>query len=385
MKKIGKETAFLRTKEGNPRNGEGTFARLRDNSILHVYTEYYGAAWEDKATARLSAVLSKDEGETWSEPFVLLEKEPQAENYMSPSLARLSNGDLGMFFCRTAKSKKGLSVSGNEFSLESELFVCMPVFVYSRDEGKTWSDPIYCIKEDGYYCGINDGILIQKSGRIMMPLSSHHADKPSEVNIVCSEDNGRSWYRLPHIFDAPYADFINGLEEPGLYEHENGDLWMYARTVFGYQYQSRSKDNGTTWSQVVPNLYFTSPNAPMRVKKVGKYTLAVFNPIGANCMRSDYSVRGSIRRTPLVCAVSDDDGFSFNDFSSFTDGKKMITFRKHACMLEDSCEDTYCYPSIFAVKDGFLCAYYHSDGGTYTLCPTKITKVSFEEITKLFL
>ena len=150
--------------------------------------------------------------------------------------------------------------------------------------------------------------------------------------------------------------------------------------MFGYQYQSRSKDNGATWSQVVPNLYFTSPNSPMRIKRVGKYTLAVFNPIGANCMRTDYSLRGSIRRTPLVCAVSDDDGFSFNDFADVTNGKKMIAFSKSAYLLEESEKDTYCYPSIFETKDGFLCAYYHSDGGTYTLASTKITKVYFEEL-----
>ena len=380
MKKIGKEVAWIKTKQGNPRNGEGSFARLLDGSIVHVYTEYYGNEWEDLATARLCAIRSTDEGETWSEPFVWLEKDENAQNYMSPSLFRLPNGELGMFFCRNEQKSTGLSVSGNQFLLDSDRYVCMPVFVYSQDEGKTWSDFRYCIDKDGYYCGINDGILVQKSGRIMMPLSAHYADRASEVIIVCSEDNGRTWARLPHVFDAPYADFSNGMEEPGLYEHENGELWMYARTIFGYQYQSRSKNNGVAWSQTVPNLYFTSPNAPMRVKKVANYTLAVFNPQGANCMRTDYSVRGSIRRTPLVCAVSRDDGASFQDFGGFSDGKQMIEFAKHTYLLEDCDKDTYCYPSILETRDGFLCAYYHSDGGTYTLASTKITKVYFDEL-----
>ena len=373
MKKIGKEVAFLNTGIGNPRNGEGTFARLKDETILHVYTEYYGEDWADHAIARLSAITSSDEGESWSQPYIILEKDSNAQNYMSPSLLRLPNGDLGMVFLRKEKKETGLT-------LEGEKYVCMPVFVYSKDEGKTWSEYTYCTNIDGYYCAINDGAIIQKSGRIAVPMSSHKDDIASTVIIVCSDDCGKSWYTLPHVFKSPFPEFTIALEEPGLYEHENGELWMYARTIYGNQYQSRSKDGGVTWSPVIPNLYFTAPNSPMRVKKVGKYTVSIFNPIGCNCTRDDYTARGSIRRTPFVCAVSDDDGHSFNDFTSFTDGKQMMKFRDRSFLLEDSPKDTYCYPSVIETKDGFLCAYYHSNGGTYTLAATKITKVYFSEI-----
>ena len=372
MKTIGKEVAFLRTNEGNPRNGEGSFARLKDGSISHVYTQYYGESWIDEATARLAAVISHDEGESWSEPFVILDTDKGARNYMSTSLLRLPNGDLGLFFLRKEVSEDG------EIGVGGERILCMPAFVYSKDEGKTWSDYVFCTKNDGYYCGINDGILLQKSGRILMPASTY---PDGTIVIFASDDCGRSWYELPERIKLPFSSMDEyGLEEPGLYEHENGELWMYARTVLGYQYQSRSVDNGKSWSPAVPNLYFTSPNAPMRVKRVREFTLAIFNPIGCNCLRDDYSLRGSIRRTPFVCAVSRDDGMSFNDLSGFDKGLKMMSFRSNAFLLEDNPGDTYCYPSIFETKDGFLVAYYHSDGGTYTLASTKISKVYFDEI-----
>ena len=370
MKKIGKEVAFIRTGDGNPRNGEGTFARMKDGSILHAYTEYYGDSWADEATARIAAVVSCDEGETWSSPFVLLEKDAEAQNYMSPSLLRLPNGELGMIFLRKEVNELGAQV--NEVRI-----LCMPVFVRSSDEGKTWSRPVECMSRPGYYCGINDGVLLQRSGRIMMPVSTY---PDGTVVILCSEDCGESWYELDKVLRSPFEGFTGGLEEPGLYEHENGELWLYARTVYGNQYQCRSSDNGRTWSGVVPNLYFTSPNSPMRIKKVHGLTLAVFNPVGGNCMRDDYSARGSIRRTPLVCAVSRDDGASFNDFTGLVSGSKIIKFRENAYLLEDSLKDTYCYPSIIETSDGFLVAYYHSDGGNYTLCSTKITKVYSDEI-----
>ena len=75
MRKIGHETLFLSTSEHNPRNGESTFARLKDGRIMMAYTEYYGTDWADHATARISAVYSSDERETWTKPVTIIEKE----------------------------------------------------------------------------------------------------------------------------------------------------------------------------------------------------------------------------------------------------------------------------------------------------------------------
>ena len=67
MDKIGKEVHFLKTGEGNPRRGEGSFIRLNDGRIMYAYTEYYGTSWYDHSIARISAIYSSDEGESWSE------------------------------------------------------------------------------------------------------------------------------------------------------------------------------------------------------------------------------------------------------------------------------------------------------------------------------
>ena len=371
MKKIGKEVALLKTGAGNPRNGEGTFARLKDGRILYVYTQYYGDSNLDDATARLAAVESFDEGESWSEPRVLLEPDATARNYMSPSLLRLPSGDLGLFFLR-----KEINESG-EIGAGDERLYCMPVFAYSTDEGETFSSFVYCIDRAGYYCGINDGILADARGRILMPVSSH---PDGTVILLSSEDSGRSWTELRERVRSPFPTFTRGLEEPGIYEHDDGELWLYTRTIYGHQYETHSTDRGAHWAPVTPNLYFTSPNSPMRVRRVHGNTVAVFNPIPANPVSSTFSERGSLRRTPLVCAVSRDDGRSFRDSQTFTDGKRMREFVKDTYFIEDSPSDVYCYPALFETKDGFLAAYYHSDGGTYTLAATKITKVYTEEI-----
>ena len=73
MKQIGREVCFLRTGKYNPRNGESSFLRLRDGGIMCVYTKYYGDDWTAHSIARLEAIDSYDEGETWSESRSLIE------------------------------------------------------------------------------------------------------------------------------------------------------------------------------------------------------------------------------------------------------------------------------------------------------------------------
>ena len=383
MKKIGKEVLFLATGEGNPRNGEGTFARLKDGRIMAAYTHYYGDDWHDHAIARICAVYSSDEGESWSEPTTLLEKDEEAQNIMSPSLIRLANGDLGMIYLR-------------KFVMPDTGITCMPVFVSSGDEGESWSEPVHCQIPDGYYCVINDGVTVLKSGRILVPASyygiRHDAFKTCTLNlgprkggvvyIAYSDDNGRTWDFLTDPIHSPYEDKV-GLAEPGIYEYENGELWLYCRTAYGNQYQSFSKDNGVTWTIPAPNFCFTSPDSPMRVKRVDGRTVAVFNPFGFNCLSQSAEEWGSPKRTPLLVAVSEDDGRSFDTTGrtpADSGAKGFKEFREKLYYIEDDLKDSYCYPAIIATKDGFLVSYYHSNGTPVCLNSMKIIKIYDAEL-----
>ena len=382
MRKIGHETLFLPTSEHNPRNGESTFARLNDGRIIMAYTEYYGTDWADHATARISAVYSSDEGETWTKPVVIIEKEEAAQNIMSPSLIRLANGKLGMVYLRKEVIADGM-------------VTCMPIFSESDDEGQTWSDWIYCTTEMGYYCVINDGCMVDRHGRIWVPLSycgvSYDAEggtgfqfgkyQSPVVQFAISDDCGRTWTKLPYTIESTLSDSV-GLAEPGIYEYEDGRLWMYCRTGYGYQYQSFSDDRGQSWSPVIPNFAFTSPDSPMRVKRVGAYTAAVFNPKAFSCLRTVGEVWRSPKRTPIVCAISRDDGRSFDTTGKTITGGKLWDFAAHCYLLEDDESDSYCYPGVIETKDGFLVTYYHSNGTEVCLNSTKVVKVQWDEIAE---
>lgn len=354
MKKIGRQVLFLETGPGNPRNGEGAFLRLKDGSILFCYTEYIGQSWNDHADARLSCVLSRDEGETWGEKRVILEKPADSKNVMSVSLLRLGNGDIGLFYIF-----KNLDGTDNIFLLRS------------ADEGQTWAAPLSCMgscTDTDYYVLNNDRVLRLDSGRLLYAAARHSIWKvrdrlaPGVVCFFYSDDDGITWQKTAQELEMPFPADPVGYQEPGLYRHPDGQLWCYIRTGLGCQFQCHSADDGITWTVPGPNYFFSSPASPMLVKDAGPYTLAVFNP------EPNYNGRPADEpwgRTPLVCAVSTDRGKTFSKEAVYT--------------VEDDRSNGYCYPAILEGKDYLLLAYYHSNGTGVCLNSCKIVKIAFSE------
>lgn len=377
MKKIGKEVLFNATNEKNIRNGEGSFARLSDGRIIYAYT-LYGAVRDDDAAADIMAQYSSDEGETWSEAEMLYKRPDDARNVMSTSLITLPNGKLAMAYLR-------------KDTLEDGKISCMPIFVTSDDDGKTWSDPINIESRLGYYCGINDSLEFSPDGKKLYYTASYSGLYVKDVgfvyedgyiNTICciyvSEDFGQTWKRIVNLV-SPYVD-DEGLYEPGIYAHQDGSLWVYMRTFYGFQYYSKSYDGGKTWTTPAPQLCFTSPDSPMRVKKIRDYTVAVFNPLPFNCTLNAFEWGCSAKRTPLICSISYDDGESFFTKPVGKFGEHFRQFIDNSYYIEDDLSDSYCYPAIFETKDGFIIAYYHSNSTIECLDSGKITKVYFDEI-----
>ena len=118
----------------------------------------------------------------------------------------------------------------------------------------------------------------------------------------------------------------------------------------------------------------------MRVKKVGKYTVSVFNPVGYNCLNPNTEHWGSPKRTPFLLALSNDDGRSFSTRGKTPALSVMREFAKCLYYIEDDYKDSYCYPAIIETKDGFLISYYHSNGTPVCLNSMKIVKVRYDEL-----
>ena len=360
MKKVGHQVLFLPTGPNNLRNGEGSFIRRKDGSILFAYTAYSGD-WDDHSTANICAYISYDEGDSWEGPQVLVRSDPQALNIMSVSLLRMNNDDIGLFYIR--------KVMVNDMIMDELLMR------RSSDEGTTWSEPTVCAPATTYWDLCNDRLVKLRNGRILMPASfltpyrceGGYTYTPGKLVVHYSDDDGISW-QTSDVIVSPFRHDTDGLDEPGVLELPDGRVWLFIRTAYGHQYECFSSDNGQTWSEPRPSLYFTSPTAPMMARHVKDRTVAVFNPVpraNGKIMQAREHLWRIWGRTPLALSISEDGGLSFD----------------RMYLLEDDINDDYCYPAILEGDDYLLVAYYHSNGGDVPLNSQKITKVLYSEIS----
>ncbi len=231
MIKIGHRVSMLATSESNPRNGEGTFILRNDGSIVYAYSRYIGNNYHDHEPADIYGITSYDNGESWSDPFLILGCDKSSKNYMCPSFLRLANGDIGLFYLR-------------KFTIEGQAAILSEMcLVRSSDEGKTWSEPVSCTSGEIYYVFENDHAIMlrcgENSGRIILPLNIHSRTENGVISnmskgIMCffaSDDDGKSWYKLSaahSICNAPYSS--SGLQETAVYEHNDGMLRALSRT-----------------------------------------------------------------------------------------------------------------------------------------------------------
>ena len=361
---IGKIVCELTPGKGNSRNSEGAFLKLKNGNLLYAYSRYGGGGDDDECLCDLYGILSEDGGEHFGTPFPLLTaKEVGADNVMSVSLLRMKNGDLWMFYLQKQNEKR----------------TCVPYLARSADEGRTWSERVRCIPENGYFVLNNDRVIELRNGRLLMPVARHEYVEgvgcgKGEVLIYASDDDGRSWHRLSGALEMPAylrrsePIYHRGCMEPGLAELADGTVWCFIRTVFGRQYETFSEDGGKSWTPIQPSP-FTSPVSPMSVKALRDGQLcAVWNPVPLYNGRTENP--GGFwngGRTPLGLALLGKNG----------------EYPSGCTLLETDERRGFCYCAIHETESGDLllgyCAGGPEDGGK-CLNRVRIRKITRAEL-----
>ena len=356
-KKAGRIVLDLRPNAEYTRHSEGAFLRLSDGRIMYAYSRFT-ESFNDDAPSHIVVCHSSDEGESWSEPQLVFDPSDfNTHNIMSISLLRMNNGDLGMIF----GSRKTPSVGLRHFAR-------------SNDEGKTWYSCEVCSLADreGYYVLNNDRVIRTSSGRLIMPVAFHRGgydtahpgsvyfDGRGVVSFRLSDDDGKTWRESIDTIGAPFTNTRSGLQEPGVIEKESGMLWAYFRTDKMYQYESFSFDGGEHWTAAQQSV-FTSPNSPMHiVRRPDGALVSVWNPIPNYNGRE--VLHGFAGRTPIVYAISTDDGISWSE----------------PIVIEGNPKAGYCYPAVFFTNDNSMLVSYCS--GTLEdkdcLAATSVMKIS---------
>lgn len=332
---------------GNGRNSEGAFLSLLDGTLVFAWSQFEVA--HDHARSRIVCRTSPDGGLTWRDDKRVLVDPEGAVNVMSTSLLRLQDGRILLSYLR-----KEADVHGT--------LRCIPYVCYSADELGSFSPPIAVTLAPGYFGTNNDRIVQLSSGRLIVPVAAHRFRMPSTAipdwpnNPIISNpaiitfffsDDGTTWYES---LNNCYVCSPNGrgLQEPGVVELKDGRLWAFMRTNWeieegqgSRQWQTFSADGGETWSTAEPSGFY-SPNSPMSVKRIPGTgdLLAVWNDHSGH-FAVPQPTKASKGRTPLVCAISSDEGHSWT----------------HHSLLEDAPDHGFCYTAIHFEDDAVLLAY----------------------------
>ena len=378
---IGKIVCELRPSDNNRRNSEGAFIKLKCGDIMYAYSRYQGGS-HDHDPADIYAVISKNNGESFGEPRLILSAEAVgAHNLMSVSLMRMNNGDIGLVYLRkdnvvTSDGSKYLRKDNISGKNHNSGVTCIPYIIRSSDEGESWSSPVKCIDEEAYYTVNNDRIIRLRSGRWLMPASKLSFDASygtdGSISIFASDDDGFTWRAISEGNFIPVSlwhenkSFNRCAMEPGLVELEDGLIWCFIRTKLDRQYEMLSRDGGETWTAPNPSR-FSSSNSPLSAKRLscGKI-FVVWNPIQRFTDREykgEY-IKTKWCRTPLAYAILDNDG-----------GKFLA-----AGDLEDDRDRGFCYTAIHETDEGDLLLGYCA--GSVIEDGDWLNRISIRKITK---
>jgi hypothetical protein len=336
---------------GNPRNSEGDFIRLQDGRVLFIYAHFTGGD-ADHAAAHLASRESRDGGRTWSANDTVVVANEGGMNVMSVSLLRLKSGPIALFYLRKNSTKD-----------------CRPMVRFSRDESRTWSEPVECITDEiGYYVLNNARVVQLAGGRLVMPVAQHtHPDgiwQPGEVLCYLSDDEGKTWRRGPARLTATVDGKPVDLMEPGVVETKPNRLLMVIRTRVGCQYFARSQDGGEHWSKPEPSSV-SSPESPATMTKLpGKETLVII----WNDQRDrplEYRRKSPPHRTPLALALSHDNGRTW----------------KKTKIIENDPDCGYCYTAARWIGDRLILGYC-AHRSPWGLATTQVTLLERKWIEK---
>ena len=193
---------------------------------------------------RICGIRSKDEGETWSAPVVVLDT---AMDDRDPSVLCLPNGNLLLNFFTYGPDG------------EVDVYIAR-----SSDGGASWSGPEVVVP--GYACSTQ--IRRLRSGRLVLPVYTvdGRGGKRAFAAVCLSDDNGKSW-SSPHPIGLHAG---KTLDETDVFERKDGTLLAVMREVMC---GSESHDGGKTWGPVY-NLGFPGHCPCMIVTKQGILLMA---------------------------------------------------------------------------------------------------------------
>ncbi len=262
---------------------------LKDGSILLVY---HPQKPKDKKSSNqnsdpdsLCAMVSLDEGTTWSEPRMIIKSEKGA--YAKPAFVRMPDGRLGMSFTWIDLGEN--AKMGKDIRRERQ-------FMYSADEGATWSKPVVIVEASSN----NDTLIVGDKGRLLQALSFY----TPAAWIFASDDLGATWSKLADVATYKAAQPTG---EAALVHVEGAKLVFISRQEAPFYCVRASADNGQTWDEPRSIYCGGGDNPPKLARLPGSNVIVAV-------IHSWYKGVKAKDRRQLASVISRDGGKTWDNF-----------------------------------------------------------------------
>ena len=369
----------------------GSFVELDDGRILF-------------SGSRGRFRTSSDGGVTWTEVRQAVDPDGRPLGYAEGGFVTLANGAIGY------------AVRYRATAGDRDAHIA---FFRSEDGGDTWSRPCRVNPPGVDHAQVNGAAMRTSSGRIIVPAYAYirMAPDPHAVErqtgaylrdqwlavgahdydpgfcwscVYYSDDEGRTWQgnRDGEIFIwDEVAMTWNRTSEPTVAEVAPGHLLMFVRTELGRIYQSRSTDDGETWTAPTPTLLAAS-SSPAQLHRIP----ATGDLVVVWSQASEEDIEKGVGRSRLSTAVSRSQGAVwefFQNIDSALEGTRiepgpLRRARPAGVVLDrDRPQDVRpaasvidlpenyrltSYPSVFFYRDRMLVGHTHAhieEDGTY--------------------
>ncbi|MHC4562985.1 MAG: sialidase family protein [Planctomycetota bacterium] len=232
---------------------------------------HYGQS--DAKVNDMLAYRSSDNGQTWQGPTIAFDIDYDQHGFV-PLIPRGTE----QIYAFGTQPIPGL------YTRENGLHENTPIgYRFSEDDGHTWSD-VHLIRpeNDPDFKGMSVMRMCETDAGTWL-IGSHEADwsyNPlmTRQYLLRSEDRGQSWQLLPARRHGGWCVMDYGrMDEGRPITLGNGEVYCMFRTPAGRLWQSRSCDDGTTWSDPQPTPLVHPDAPPMLFMLSDGKTLAAFH------------------------------------------------------------------------------------------------------------
>ena len=316
-----------------------TLVQLPDGNILAAW---FAGSWE-KGNDVAIWVARRMAG-VWETPRKLLDVRGIA--MWNPVLFQKEDGSIILFY------KVGPMIS-----------TWKTWFVESKDNGESFTEPKELVEgdESGGRGPVKNKPIRLQNGTVLAPASLEGGVWDSFVDI--SEDDCKTWTASAMVpvrrvcteiqmVDRPYDKhylYGKGIIQPTLWQDEQGDVHMFLRSTSSRIFRSDSKDNGRTWCTAYDTGLPNNNSGIDLVRMNNGNLVLVYNP------RENLPNYYKGPRTPLVVAVSKDNGENFEE----------------VCVLENA-RGNYCYPAVICNDKNEIMITYTWNRETIVYCQLEL-------------